>query len=52
MAVVILFVLTGLFLVAEDDLADGDGGERGAPRAVGGVVPRRVLACVAGESPR
>ena len=49
MAIVVLFVLTGLLLVAEDDLADGDGCERAAPRAVGGVVPRRVLARVARE---
>ena len=47
--VLLLFVLTGLLLVAEDDLADGDGCERAAPRAVGGVVPRRVLARVARE---
>ena len=47
MALVILLVLTGLLFVAEDDLADGHGGERGAPRAVRRVVPRRVLASVA-----
>ena len=41
MAFVILLVLTGLLFVAEDDLADGHGGERGAPRAVRRVVPRR-----------
>ena len=40
-------VLTGLLFVAEDDLADGHCGERGAPRAVRRVVPRRVLASVA-----
>ena len=34
MAFVILFVLAGLLFVAEDDFADGHGGERGAPRAV------------------
>jgi hypothetical protein len=39
--VLLLFVLTGLLLVAADDLADGDGCERAAPRAVGGVVPSR-----------
>ena len=49
LAIVVLFVLTGLLLVAEDDLADGDGCERAAPRAVGGVMPRRVLARVARE---
>jgi hypothetical protein len=49
MAIVVLFVLTGLLLVAEDDLTDGDGCERAAPRAVGGVVPRRVLTRVARE---
>jgi hypothetical protein len=48
-AIVVLLVLTGFLLVAEDDLADGDGRERAAPRAVGGVVPRRVLARVARE---
>ena len=47
MALVILLVLTGLLFVAEDDLADGHCGERGAPRAVRRVVPRRVLASVA-----
>jgi hypothetical protein len=52
MAFVILLVLTGLLFVAEDDLADGHGGERGAPRAVRRVVPRRVLANIAPRSAR
>ena len=48
MGLVVLFVLTDFLFVAEDDLADGDRGEHRAPRAVGRVVTRRVLTCVAG----
>ena len=50
MAFVILLVLSGLLFVAEDDLADGHGGERVAPRAVRRVWCR--VECVANIAPR